>query len=55
MKVDDIGLENFSTMDMLELYSKIIKTLRGRGGLRTKNFIGEVGEHIVIEYYNNAL
>lgn len=54
MKVDDIGLENFSTMDMVELYSKIIKTLRGRGVLRTKNFIGEVGEHIVIEYYNNT-
>ncbi|WP_410495520.1 hypothetical protein QTL86_16760 [Cellulosilyticum sp. ST5] len=54
MELKNINFEDFSTMDMVELYSKIIKTLKARGVMRTKNFIGEVGEHIVIDYYNNT-
>jgi hypothetical protein len=46
-----MDLSNKSVEELVQIYSKIIKELKNRGILRTKNVIGELGEHIVLEHY----
>ena len=48
-----MDLDKFKTTELIELYSQIIKTLKARGVIRTNNFIGEIGEHLAIEYYKS--
>jgi len=50
---DDIDFDSLSVQELVQLYAMIINTARNRGLIRTKNFIGEIGEALVIEYYNN--
>lgn len=49
-----MNLENLSTDEIVELYPKIIKELKKRKVIRTNNFIGELGEYIVISHYKNT-
>ena len=51
---DDIDFDSLSSQELVLLYSRIIRTALNRGLIRTRNFIGEIGESIVIEYYNNT-
>ena len=44
-------LEKYNDTELIELYSDIIKTLKSRKIIRTKNVLGELGEHLAIEYY----
>ncbi|MCB0811537.1 MAG: hypothetical protein KDB96_19845, partial [Flavobacteriales bacterium] len=37
-----------------QAYSDIIAELKHRGVLRTKNVLGELGEHLVIDHYNST-
>lgn len=46
-----MDLTAYSISEIVELYSQTIKELKKRGVLRTKNVIGELGEYLVIEYY----
>ncbi|WP_325192823.1 hypothetical protein [Methanobrevibacter ruminantium] len=48
-------LKNMSTEEIIELYSASIKELKERKIIRTKNVIGELGEYLSIQYYNNTL
>ena len=50
----NINLESMSTEDIIELYSSSIKELKKREVIRTKNVIGELGEYLSIQYYNNT-
>ena len=50
----NIDLENMPAEDIIELYSSSIKELKKRGIIRTKNVIGELGEYLSIQYYNNT-
>lgn len=52
--IDVQDLEKLSIEELVHLYSAIIKTAKKRGIIRTKNFIGEIGEALVIEYYNKC-
>ena len=47
-------LKNMSTEEIIELYSASIKELKERKIIRTKNVIGELGEYLSIQYYNNT-
>ena len=42
------------TRDLIQLYSMAIKELKSRGVIRTNNVVGELGEYLAIEYYNNT-
>ena len=46
-----INLDNFESSEVIELYSEIIKTLKSRGIIRTKNLVGELGEYFVMDYF----
>jgi len=47
-------LSSYSISELVNLYSSVIKELKSRGILRTKNVVGELGEYIVLEYYNKS-
>lgn len=49
-----IELANMDTSDIIKLYSKSIKELKNRGVIRTNNVVGELGEYLAIEFYNNT-
>ena len=40
--------------ELLSLYSQIIKLLKNGIVIRTKNFVGEIGEYRAIRYYNST-
>lgn len=49
-----VDVEKLSVDELLSLYSKIIKSLKNRNIIRTKNFVGEIGEYLAIRYYNST-
>lgn len=40
--------------ELIQAYSDIVVELKSRGVLRTKNVLGELGEHLVIDHYNRT-
>ena len=48
------SLEKLSNIELINSYSKVIKLLKERGIIRTKNITGELGEHYAVEYYTNT-
>ena len=51
-----MNLEKLSTSELAKLISpesEVYIELKKRGILRTKNVVGELGEHYAIEFYNN--
>ena len=46
-----IDLENLSTDEIIQLYPEILKILKKRGVIKTKNLIGELGEYLAIKQY----
>lgn len=44
-------LSSLNISELIRVYSGVIKELKKRGILRTKNVIGELGEYLVLEYY----
>lgn len=49
-----IEVENLSTTELLSLYSNILKQLKNRDVIRSKNLLGDLGEYLAIEYYCNT-
>lgn len=47
-------LHDMNTADIIKLYSATIKELKRREVIRTNNVVGELGEHLAIEHYNNT-
>ena len=47
-------LKELSTTDLIQNYSDIIKELKERGIIRTKNVIGDLGEYLAINHYCNT-
>jgi len=43
---------SYSVSELIGLYSNSIKELKRRGILRTKNVVGELGEYLVLEYFD---
>lgn len=46
-----INLKELKTKELIELYPEILKELKERNVIRTKNIIGELGEYMAINYY----
>ncbi len=45
---------NCSVTELINVYSQTIKELKKRGVLRTKNVVGELGEFLVLEWYERT-
>jgi hypothetical protein len=48
-----IDLEDLTTNELIELYSGILKELKQRNVIRTRNIVGEIGEYLAINHYCN--
>ena len=48
-----MNLSRLSDKDIISLYSDVIKELKGRDIIRTNNVVGDLGEHLAIEVFNN--
>jgi hypothetical protein len=48
-----MDFNKMSTTELINAYSDIIETLKKRGIIRTKNLIGDIGEYLAIDYFNN--
>jgi hypothetical protein len=49
-----MNISEFSNTELISFYRDILKELKNRQVIRTNNFIGEIGEYLVIEFYNNT-
>jgi len=47
-------ISSLSVNELIQLYSQTVKELKKRGILRTGNVIGELGEYLVIDFYNKS-
>ena len=47
-------INNLENLDLVELYSDILKVLKERGVIRTKNLVGDIGEYLAIEHFNSS-
>lgn len=46
-------LNNKSVSELIAIYSSILKELKRREVIRTNNLVGDLGEYLAIEFYNN--
>ena len=46
-----IDMEDLTTEETIQLYPKILKELKKRGIIKTKNLIGEIGAYLAIKNY----
>ena len=45
-----MNLNELDTTELIQAYSGIIKQLKKRGVIRTKNLLGDLGEYLVIDH-----
>jgi len=50
-----IKVKDLDTAEILKLYSEILRELKDRNVIRSKNLVGELGEHLAIDYYNKNI
>ena len=49
-----MNLNELNTTELIIAYSGIIKQLKNRGVIRTKNLLGDLGEYLAIELFNKT-
>jgi len=49
-----VDLELLKTNEIISLYSDVMVELKKRDVIRTKNLIGDLGEYLAINHYNNT-
>lgn len=49
-----MDVKTFSNVELITLYSNLLKELKHRGVIRTNNFIGEIGEYLAVDFYNKT-
>ncbi len=49
-----MNLNELNTTELVQAYSEIIKQFKKRGVIRTKNLLGDLGEYLAIEHFNNT-
>ena len=49
----DLSLSQLTDSELIELYPSLLKELKARKIIRTNNLIGELGEYLVFNAYNN--
>ncbi|MGE6309399.1 DUF6998 domain-containing protein [Bacillus cereus] len=50
----EVNYECMTVGERLEHYSRLMKAFKDNGDTRTKNFVGDMGETIAINHYNNS-
>jgi len=48
-----LSINNLSVSELIQLYSDILEEFKNREVIRTSNLVGDLGEYIAIEYFNN--
>jgi len=48
-----MNVNKLNTVKLIQAYSEIIKELKKRGVIRTKNLLGDLGQYLAIEHFNN--
>lgn len=46
--------DNLTDMEVIKMYGDVVKELRNREIIRTKNVVGDLGERLAIDYYTNT-
>lgn len=49
-----MDISSMTITELLGLYSKILKKLKSDNVIRSANLVGEIGEYVAIEYYQNT-
>ncbi|BDS11499.1 DUF6998 domain-containing protein [Aureispira anguillae] len=49
-----MNLNELNTTELIQAYSGIIKQLKKRKVIRTKNLLGDLGEYLAIEHFNKT-
>jgi hypothetical protein len=49
-----MNLKDLSTEELIDLFARIPEELKERGVIRTRNFLGDLGEYVAIQHYNNT-
>ena len=49
--MDFSGLDD---SDLIKIYGVLLQEMKHRSLIRSKNVVGDIGEHTVIEFFNNA-
>jgi len=49
-----MDIDNMTVSELVNLYSRILKKLKDDKIIRTNNLVGEIGEYIAIEHYQNS-
>ena len=47
------NLATLSTEELISAYGDLIQLLKQRGVIHTKNVVGDIGEHLAVNYYNS--
>ena len=47
------NLATLSTEELISAYGDLIELLKQRGVIHTKNVVGDIGEHLAVNYYNS--
>jgi hypothetical protein len=48
------ALKNLNTDYLITMIRILLDQLKNRGVIRTKNLVGDLGEYIALEYYNQS-
>ncbi|MBH0328809.1 hypothetical protein ABH14_03200 [Brevibacillus brevis] len=49
-----MNFQSLSDSDLISSYGDVIKELKNRKIIRSKNVVGDLGEYLAIEYYNRT-
>jgi len=49
-----MNLSSYSAMELLNIYGDVLKEMRHRNMIRSKNVTGDLGEYIVVDYYTKT-
>ena len=50
----EVNYECMTSSERLEHFSRLMKAFKDSGDIRTKNFVGDMGETVAIDHYNNT-
>ena len=48
-----VNTTSLSNSELIQLYSDILEELKSREVIRTNNLVGDLGEYIAVEHFNN--
>lgn len=49
-----MDFSNYSALELIKIYGRLLETMRQKRLIRSKNVTGDLGEYIVVDYYNKT-